>query len=174
MMMIDDVVVLFRSEDDGNHVLTEKLAALFLAVRLTPALALCLNFPHANGDLGRTQACNGDRRENGVSKAHSRLLNNIVFTAYVFKFTLNQSSEDDFVSTFDPAHARWTRRSTHPPKSNRSKARGTKTTTTRKLPVPKINPMQAVSHTHVAVVRPLTRFCVGVWIITPAPRKPIP
>src|SRR5258707_7666449 len=75
MMVVDDVIALFRAEDHRDHMLAEKFGILILFLgRLTPVFALGFDFPHADGDLGRTQVGNGDRRQPGLALRHVRLL----------------------------------------------------------------------------------------------------
>ena len=66
MMMIDDVMALFRPEDHRDHVPAEKLFAFFNRC-FAPAFTLRHDLAHADGDLGRTQIGNVDRRQNGLA-----------------------------------------------------------------------------------------------------------
>src|SRR5467141_3602166 len=73
-MVIDDVVALFRPEDDRDHVLSQEFGHL-LRLALAPVLALLPHLAHADGDLRRPQV--GDRNgfEDGFTDGgHARLL----------------------------------------------------------------------------------------------------
>src|SRR5262249_1157972 len=73
VMMIDDVVVLLRPEDDRDHMLAETLA-LLLAFVLTPALALLLHLAHADRDLRGTQVLDRNRMKYGLAYGNHRCL----------------------------------------------------------------------------------------------------
>ncbi len=74
VMMIDDVVALFRPEDDGDHMLPEEFGLLVRGV-LAPLLALFLHLPHADGDLRRPQTLDRNGFEDGLADDnHARLL----------------------------------------------------------------------------------------------------
>ena len=60
MMMVDDIVPALRTENHRDNVLAEEPFAFFCS-GLAPALALGLNFAHADRDLRRTQIGDGDR-----------------------------------------------------------------------------------------------------------------
>jgi len=70
MMVINDVVTLFRSEDDRDHVLAEEFRALFpIRLLFAPTLALGHDLAHANRDLGWAQACDMNWMENGLTNS---------------------------------------------------------------------------------------------------------
>src|ERR1700691_1536902 len=60
MMMVDDVVPVLWTKNHRDDMLAEEPFA-FLCAGLAPALALGLNFAHADRDLRWTQIGNGDR-----------------------------------------------------------------------------------------------------------------
>jgi hypothetical protein len=81
-MMIDDVVAMVGPEDHRNHVVAEKPANL-PGWPLSQTAAFFLDLPQADRDLRRTQACDRNRRENGISnKGHGQPLSP-VFSATV-------------------------------------------------------------------------------------------
>ena len=73
--MVDDEVSASWAEHDWNHVITEERANLFRAP-LADSFPLLLDLPHANGDLGRSEAFNLDRRKNRISYHRHGLLQN--------------------------------------------------------------------------------------------------
>jgi len=54
VMMIDHVVIFFRTPNDGNQVLAEKVRLLSIGV-IAPALALGLHLAHSHRDLSGPQ-----------------------------------------------------------------------------------------------------------------------
>ena len=66
MMVVDDVVALFRTQHDRYHVMADERADL-LRFLLSQAFAFFFDLPHANRDLGGTQAFNRDGLQNGLA-----------------------------------------------------------------------------------------------------------
>jgi hypothetical protein len=74
VVMIDDIMSVFRPENDGDHVPTEEFGALLRAF-LAPAFPFGLDLTHPHRDLRRVQVSDLDRVETGFANGgHLSLL----------------------------------------------------------------------------------------------------